>query len=301
VNPGRCARCKKEVPPDEGVESGEGGARVHVECDRMASPRAAELLGVGVAQFRRLTEDLCLVHDEEAVNPHYRSGPKMKLYARPKILALQTHPAVVSARARKGARAPKDYTGLFVKRFGAPRNALPAACEAMFNLNRYTRHDTCSHANRTEILDLKTKLVEFLYKEERFTDRVEKLTRRLPEKTCFGCDGTGGDWSGEDCDRCGGSGVFAKARNVASYVFRFTVEGQSYTWMQPDRVMTFQPRVEETKADDGGGPRELETSLTIPRAKLAEAKALVRYALVAAGADSEAVDGAISAEGAVLH
>ena len=48
--------------------------------------------------------------------------------------------------------------------------------------------------------------------------------------------------------------------------------------MQPDRVMRFEPRVEATRVDDGKPP-ELDSSINIPRGKLGEAKALVRYAL----------------------
>ena len=277
MNRGWCARCGKEIPRDQGLETPIG--KIHVECDMMPAPRAADLLGVSVSQFRRLIVELEIGSDEEFKNPHYKSGPPMMLYAQPKIAALQDHPAVVSARTRKGAHIRKDYTSIFASRFGAPREALPAACEAMFNLNRYTRHSTCSDAHRQEIFDLKTELIEHLYERERFTDRVEKLMRRLPEKECFRCEGSGNDGHA-DCEKCDGTGVFAEARDVASYEFSFTVEGQHYTWMQPDRVVTFEPRVEETRPDDGK-PRELETTLNIPRTKLAEAKALVRYALSA--------------------
>ena len=145
----------------------------------------------------------------------------------------------------------------------------------MFNLNRYTRHSTCSDANREDIRALKSRLIERLYEAESFTDRVEKLVKWLPEQECW-CDGD------PDCDKCDGTGVFREARQVASYGFTFTVDGQRYTWMQPDFAMsaTFieSLRVEETRPDDGK-PRELDSTLNMPRTKLAEAKALVRWVL----------------------
>jgi hypothetical protein len=270
-----CARCKREVLKDDGRGTPIG--RIHVDCELMPASRAAEVLDVGLAQFRRLVEQLGIEPDEVATNPHHKSGPPMRLYLMPKIQAMATNPKVLAARDRKGGPPPKHYDAVFAKRYGDPTNALAAACEAMFNLNRYTRHSTCSDAHRTEILDLKAKLIEHLYSQERYTDRVEKLTKELPAKECFGCDGTGTKDSGS-CERCDGTGVFAGARTVASYAFIFTVDGQRYSWMQPDRVMTFEPRVEQTRRQEAPGV-EPDTALNIPRSKLAEAKALVRFAL----------------------
>lgn len=239
----------------------------------LSTAAAAEKLGVSSAQFLRIAKARGATPDKTYKNPHYRSGPPAGLWAPTTLARLARTKDVAAARESKGGKPPKDYVSVFEKRYGNPEAALPAACEALFNLNRYTRHPTCSGANRTEILDLKTKLVEHLYSLEKYTDRVEKLTKTLPAKECFDCEGAG-------CERCDHTGEYAPARDVASYVFTFGgfPDGQRYTWMQPDHVMTFEPRVEATRADDGK-PRELEKTLNIPRSKLAEAKALVRFAL----------------------
>jgi hypothetical protein len=239
----------------------------------VSTPAAADILGVSVSQFMRITTQLGLTHDDEYTNPHYRSGPPAKLWARRKVAALRRRKIVKEALARKGGQAPKDYASDFAKKYGSPKAALADACQALFNLNRYTRHDTCSDGNRREIHELKSALISFLYRAERYTDRVERLTRTLPEQQCNACDGLG-------CDRCDGTGVWREAREVSSYVFTFTVDGQRFTWMQPDFALTFVPRVEATRPDDGK-PRELDTTLNIPRTKLAQAKALVRFALTA--------------------
>ena len=234
---------------------------------------ASELLGVSVSQFRRLVESRNILPDKTCINPNYRSGPPAALWGRRTLARLRRSKDLATARLRKGGPSPKDYSVTFAKRYATPHDddAIAAACEALFNLNRYTRHTTCSDANREEIFDLKTSFIERLYTAERFTDRVEKLTKTLPEKACFGCDGSG-------CERCEHTGIFAKARDVASYVFTFTVNGRRYTWMQPDRVMAFEPRVEETKPETGAA-REMDLSINIPRSKLAEAKALIRWVL----------------------
>jgi hypothetical protein len=238
----------------------------------ISTAAAAEKLGITDAQFRRIAGARGIEADGTYTNPHYRSGPPASLWSSRTLARLARTKDVAEARETRGGKAPKDYSALFAKRYVDRNASLPDACEALFNLNRYTRHSTCSAANREEILALKSSLIEHLYRLERFTDRVEKLTKRLPEKECF-CSGV------SDCEKCDGTGIFQQAREVASYVFTFTLgEHARYTWMQPDFAMTFEPRVEETRIDDGKRG-ELETTINIPRSKLAEAKALVRYAL----------------------
>ena len=244
---------------------------------------AAAKLGISSTQLLRITRVREIAPDKVAKTRH---GGAIYFWRAKTISRLAKTADVVTARGRRGGAPPKDYASIFAKRYDdSPHGALADACDALFNLNRYTRHSTCSAANRGKILDLKTKLIECLYRLERFTDRVEKLTRRLPAKMCFRCNGTRDvprdrcyDDSDSLCERCGGTGEFAPAREVASFVFTFTVQGRQYTWMQPDHVMTFVPRVEATRQDDGK-PRELDKTLNVPRNKLAEAKALVLYAL----------------------
>jgi hypothetical protein len=251
----------------------------------VSTAAAAETLKISVSQFRRIALARGIAPDETYKNPHYAKGPPAQLWGSKTIARLARTKDVATARESKGGKPSKDYASVFAARYVRREDALADACEALFNLNRYARHPTCSKPHREEVFKLKTRLVEHLYGLERFTDRVEKLTKHLSQKECSRCDGTGFA-RGDQCEKCDGTGVFAPARDVASYVFTFTVEGQRYTWMQPDRVMAFEPRVEATRVDDGK-PRELDASLSIPRGKLAEAKALIRYALRNTGAPNE--------------
>jgi len=258
-----------------------GGTKMKKKDDGLVSTAAAaQKLGISDAQFRRIVTARGIEPDDTYANPHYKSGPPANLWSRRTVARLARTKDVVKARENRGGKAPKDYKAAFDKRYRSPEDALPDACEALFNLNRYTRHPTCTSEHRENIFDLKTDFIERLYCLERFTDRVEKLTKLLPQKECF-CEGWQADCEGhEKCEKCDGTGIFQEAREVASYVFTFTVGKQRYTWMQPDFAMTFTPRVEETRRDDGKR-RELDSTLNIPRGGLAEAKALVRYALAA--------------------
>lgn len=237
----------------------------------ISTDAAATLLRITVAQFTRIATNRGWLPDGEYVNPHHRSGPRGKLWARKKIVARSRLKIVTEARTRKGGLAPRDYACVFATRYKRPEAALPDACEALFNLNRYTRHSTCSDGHRAEILDLKSALIAHLYRAEIYTDRVEKLVKQLPAQECNRCDGDG-------CERCNETGVWREERTVARYVFTFTIHKQRYTWVQPDFALSFTPKVEATRQDDGERP-ELDKTINIPRSKLGEAKALIKYAL----------------------
>lgn len=237
----------------------------------VSTQTAAEILGLTVSQFTRIADKLGWAQDDEYKNPHYKSGPPGKLWLAKKIHARKRLKVVAEAREKKGGSLPRDYTAEFAKCYGSPCAALPDACEALFNLNRYTRHATCAPEHRAIILDLKSALIGHLYRAEEFTDRVEKLTRTLPAQECNRCEGAG-------CERCDNSGQWRAEREVASYVFTFTVNKQRYTWIQPGFALDFEPTVEATRNDDGKRG-DVDKTLNIPRSKLAHAKALVRYAL----------------------
>lgn len=254
-------------------------ARATLRKYLISTAAAAALLGISVAQLDRLSEPLGLQVAGTYQNPHYRSGPPARLWDIRQVRKLKRRKAVMDARARKGGATKKNRDAEFVERYGTPAAALPDACDAVFNLNRYTRHPTCADAHKREIWDLKSRLIQHLYQLERYTDRVECLTRTLPRKVCWDCDGTGQDFEEDDrCMSCGGSGDFQPERVVNSYVFSFTVGQQRYTWIQPDHAMTFVPKVEATRVDDGARV-VLETEMNIQVSDLAAAKALVKYAL----------------------
>ena len=241
----------------------------------LSSGAAAELLGLTTAKFRRLVTKLALVPDGTYVNPHYRSGPSAHLWHRDNVERLRTTEEYTAILA---APPPKrlDWDAKVAEKYGSPEAAIPDAARALFSLNMYTRHDKCGPSNREEIRSLKAAFVTALYKAEKFTDRVEALVRKLPEKECYGCEATGTTEWGEDCDRCRGTGIYLPAKEVRSYAFHFSIAGEHYCWVEPDFAIGFVPKVEETRA--ATPPRELDTAIDLPTGTFVEAKALIRFA-----------------------
>ncbi len=95
----------------------------------------------------------------------------------------------------------------------------------MFYLNRFAR-TTSLEKTRQIIYSLKTRLIRQLY-EGGYCTGVRLSIR---QKECWGCGGTGQDWSGGLCKRCGGSGIYS---SVPMYNFTFRVGRRVYCWHQP--------------------------------------------------------------------
>lgn len=161
-------------------------------------------------------------------------------------------------------------------RFGYPEAAIPAAASALFNLNRYTRYPTCSAAHRQAIQHLKAEFVSMLYALEQHTDRVVELQRPRDGKRCFSCNGDG-DVEGEACPKCDGTGWFVSPRLDILYAFTFTISGLRYSWIVPEGSLGMVPDVEETRTESSF--IRLEMSMDLRPDQLAEAKAIVRFAL----------------------
>lgn len=269
-----CARCGEPIAVGARVVPRQDGL-VHPACDALLSTaQAAERLELTPTQFRWLVEKRGVEPDGTRPNPHYKSAPRVKLWSPTKVSRLGRTREAKDAKARRNGPGRRDWLAVMQERYESPAAAIPDAARALFNLNRYARHTSCSRAHRQEVLDLKSAFVTMLYKAERYTDRVVEVRRHLPEKVCVRCDGLG-------CDRCEDTGVYQEAREVRSYVFTFTIGSDRYTWVEPDFAIDFTPRVEESRVDSGP-TRQLETALDLPARKFAEAKALVRYAIAGA-------------------
>ncbi len=182
------------------------------------------------------------------------------------------------------ARLPRQWPTEFAARYGLPLDATDRhvayldTCEALFQLNRYAKHDRCSLRERATIYALKNALVERLWQEGYCIQAVRAFSpkRDLP---CWSCDGTGDHpwYEGDACDRCGGTGVYRTVGGVSYWALRFVVEGVTYLWHQPERLAPWANAVgapEET-------PHEVTISqepVTLPRRQFGEAKALIAWA-----------------------
>jgi len=254
---------------------------------------AAEKLGISPSQFSRIYRARGYAPDH-VESWHYgrRSGDR-HLWAARTLAALARTREVREARerrirrdgaaaerrvaaeahARREERSRARLPGKIAALFASPRAALASACDAMWALNRST--------DAKSSYGLKTRLIRHLYDAEVFTDRVEKLSRTLPPRECWECDGDG-------CDRCYDTGVYLPGREVCSYLFTFTVDGRKFVWRQPDFALTFEPEVEAERPDDGRGPSG--ETLALPSRRVWSLRALVEYAISEPIAPPEPVD-----------
>ncbi len=252
---------------------------------------------VGMAEHgwtKKAIEEFLGEPDKLAPNPHYACAPKMRLYKVDRVLAIQNSWAFrqwlrgKNARKHKAATAQARRFDGFRRKYGSWRSALADACEYLFALNRYAKHDSCSDANQADIYELKNRMVRLLYEQGYCTECVEHR-QELPELECFGCDGSGSFdlYDGEPCRRCNGTGVFKEATTLTFVCFRFSVEGKTYCWHQPEKVVLF--NYESTQEPSTWEPNDAdEKPITLTRSKFAAAKDLLRWIL-----DEAAEDGAV--------
>lgn len=169
---------------------------------------------------------------------------------------------------------PRDYASLFARRYASKREAYKAACEALFSLNRYAKHEKCRRQHREAIYTLKNAWIKHLY-EQGFC--VEAYEARTPENLgmCFACQGDGFDEFGEECWKCDGSGVYHSGGRVY-WAFRFMVDGQAFAWHQP-APLAFE--VTPTRESADHEVLAVEKPVLLASGKMAEAKALISWCL----------------------
>jgi hypothetical protein len=174
----------------------------------------------------------------------------------------------------KVERTPRDYSTRFEKRYPDRRAAYADAGEALFHLNRYAKHETCSEKHQDAIYDLKNRLCHKLY-QEGFCSEAIHIKSPPIEDECWNCDGTGLHWSGEACRKCGGTGVY-RTKTRGYWAFRFLVDGREFAWHQPERLAPWaKPLGEQTQHEV-----EIEEKpVALKAAKFAEAKALIAWVL----------------------
>lgn len=159
-------------------------------------------------------------------------------YFQPVIEELPDHPAPTVQKStlsggrhtRRAARLAEIYTDW--------RNALPAACNYLFDLNRYAKYRECGPFLRERIYGAKNQLIEVLYQHGYSTECYEHHSES-PARICFCCDGTGHGDNLDNCGRCGGSGIHEPAKRLTFITFKFNVNGTTYCWHQPDIFVRF--------------------------------------------------------------
>lgn len=250
-----------------------GGGRTGL----MYEQSAARALGVTPTALRALC-----VHAREVPNPHYRSGSPSRLYDPCTLLNVRDAAPTEQARRRRN-RKPVDYAAKFTRRYANWRAGLAAAADSMFNLNRYTKHATCSRAHKDAIYHLKTEFLCFLCDEGFVTHRgVHSHTNdpRWYYERCDECQGTG-------CACCNdGEPVVVPGQTKKFTVLRFQIGETSYTWHQPGQFVTRLRHLPRLPPGDWA-PGDAAKPIALPRGKFAEAKALVAWVV----AEAEAATG----------
>jgi hypothetical protein len=264
-----------------------------VEEKPLSTPRAAGLLGVTPDQFRQLAENIDLKPSAYYKNPHYRSGPECPLWPADVVRALVggADVAAVLERARRlreaKATAPARRQATFAKRYPDYRLALPATAEALFSLNRYAKHRSCTRDHRDDIYDLKNGFVRLLCEVGCVRGARLHTTERAGLK-CNRCGGAGGyeddefdefDQFEEDegCRKCFGTGWYRPPTTLEFIAFRFEVGGKRYSWHQPRELVNWP--VELTEGVDAWELEDVEKPLSMSRERFAEAKELIRFVL----------------------
>jgi hypothetical protein len=223
--------------------------------------------------------------DELAINPHYRSGPKMRLYRVERVLSVQRSQDFQDwlrskhDRKRKAGTAQERRFEQFNRKYVSWRVAVSAGCEYLFNLNRYAKHQSCSAAHRDEIYKLKTKVVALLFSHG-YCVECSTHHRDHPAQVCFACDGVGVfDFSDDEpCHRCKGTGLYRRAKTTRTILFCFKVEEKTYCWHQPAKLVRFSYDSTESsmwKATED----DQEKPVTLTKAKFSIAKDLLRWIL----------------------
>lgn len=238
---------------------------------------AANKLGISITQFNRLDIPVSKI----TRNP-YGGDSYSSLYDPALIDSLMDHKEVVKLRERSEKakkafqnRKAKDYISIFDRKYDSIEEVRMEAANALFNLNRYTKHTSCSRQHKNEIYRLKYRLIESLYNEGFCTScYLHKLKR--PALECHYCGGTGYLLYGDRCMACWGTGILKEEKIISFVVFNFEIEGQSYCWHMPKEEVQFDF---ETTDNEGILNRTEVKEINLKKAKFKEAKEIIKYYL----------------------
>jgi len=171
----------------------------------------------------------------------------------------------------------QDYSSKYL----TLQDALPYAAKAMLNLNRFVKHEDCDRGTRASIYSLKNRFVKLLYHNGYLTG-ASKHILKTEEKECWSCGGTGIRDSGNDCNRCEGTGIYREAQDIIYVLLQFNINGTKYSWHQPGRLIDFDVTYTAPNADMPDiGVKPLE----IPESQLSEASWLVKWVVEKWGKD----------------
>lgn len=175
---------------------------------------------------------------------------------------------------KRRAPQPKDYASQFARRYPSRRSAYVDACQALFELNRYAKHDTCSPKHQDAIYRLKDAWIKKLYQEGFCTEAFPLITAEL-ELECRRCEGSGEDEDGYRCKKCSGTGIY-RVPGGAYWAFRFLVDAEDFAWHQPMPLPFVAQPLGTSRPHEVLGE---ERPVSLAANKFAQAKALIAWCL----------------------
>lgn len=208
------------------------------------------------------------------------------LYSRDKVVDGMKHYRFLAHQEARQARqnaVVKRKASIPEKFSNDWKDALPEACAGLFNLNRYAKYRNCSQLHRLEIYRLKGELIELLYKRG-YCAASFIHQAHLETQLCRDCGGAGD----LGCVRCGGGGVWRRARTVECWCFKFRVAGHDYCWHQPLHLVGFE--VVETVPPmewDIEKSSVKEKPLVMRKDKFAAVKRLISWVIESARIEAE--------------
>jgi hypothetical protein len=85
------------------------------------------------------------------------------------------------------------------------------------------------------------------------------------------------EWAYETCRKCSGTGWYRLPWQEVFIVFCFAINGETYSWHQPEDLVTW--KYELTADSEPWQPEPQEKPVALRPGKFADAKALVRYVI----------------------
>src|SRR3990167_4171864 len=132
------------------------------------------------------------------------------------------------------------------------------ATEWMWRLNLFARASG-RHPVVDQIYTLKNALIRYLYEGGYCVEATKTFQKRM----CYSCDGTGVFWTGDECLKCEGSGVYAV---TPLYAFRFMVGGRRYSWHQLEKLVDYPVTLTDHTPQEYQEPTRAEDVLSLESA-----------------------------------
>lgn len=186
----------------------------------------------------------CVRADLEARPGRILSPEARAARARAKANERAAAAALAEAEWRRRAEARALRLAEIRARYSGWQEAIPDAAAAMLVLNRWA-YDHRREPLAQAIYALKNSFVEILFAAGH-CEHVEVHTQQFEGRVCWSC---GDDY--DVCDRCGGTGWYRAPRVDELYCFYFRIDGRSYSWHQPAKLVNWPITL-------AGAPRQID-------------------------------------------